>query len=160
MIINPSCFVIAVAGGKGGVGKSTFAVNLASAISTELKTQVLLMDADQNSAGDLQVLLGVRPVKNMNEIAQFSGALTPANFNTVLTMHPSGSIALIPAVKGPEESLQVSPDAILKQLEVFSRHFKYLVIDIGHQMTNLQKALLDEAKEMGRMRLEEVLRLF
>ena len=157
MIINPSCFVIAVAGGKGGVGKSTFAVNLASAISTELKTQVLLMDADQNSAGDLQVLLGVRPVKNMNEIAQFSGALTPANFNTVLTMHPSGSIALIPAVKGPEESLQVSPDAILKQLEVFSRHFKYLVIDIGHQMTNLQKALLDEATAVCLIATPEIL---
>ena len=46
MAINPNCNLIAVVGGKGGVGKSVFAANFACALMTELRAQVLLIDAD------------------------------------------------------------------------------------------------------------------
>ena len=42
--------VIAVTGGKGGVGKTNLSVNLSLAMS-ELGKRVVLMDADCDSAG-------------------------------------------------------------------------------------------------------------
>ena len=51
--------VIAVVGGKGGVGKSTFAVNYAIATAVDSKAKVLLLDLDSKAAGDLGMLLGI-----------------------------------------------------------------------------------------------------
>lgn len=53
--------VIAVGGGRGGVGKSTLAVNLAVYLA-QLGRTVLLVDADPAGA-ELHTLLGVEPVK-------------------------------------------------------------------------------------------------
>ncbi len=115
VVISPSCHLIAVAGGKGGVGKSVFAANLAAAILMELRTQVLLIDADGKSCGDQNVLTGLKPLKTLGEVAQFQGSLSPQSIPQLVTMHPSG-FGYIGAVRGPEETLKVAPDSILKPL--------------------------------------------
>lgn len=51
--------VIAVTGGKGGVGKTNLSVNLAIALA-ELRRRVVLMDADLRLA-NVDVLLECRP---------------------------------------------------------------------------------------------------
>lgn len=54
--------VITVSSGKGGVGKSSFSVNLAIYLAS-LKKRVLVIDADFGLA-NIEVLLGVRPKYN------------------------------------------------------------------------------------------------
>jgi flagellar biosynthesis protein FlhG len=54
---------IAVSGGKGGVGKSTVALNLAIAYS-QLGARTLMVDTDLGMA-DLNLLLGVAPNKSL-----------------------------------------------------------------------------------------------
>src|SRR5512132_3888537 len=54
---------IAVSGGKGGVGKSTIALNLALAYS-QLGARTLMLDTDLGMA-DLNLLLGVAPEKSI-----------------------------------------------------------------------------------------------
>ena len=66
MALNPQCHVIAVSGGKGGVGKSMFAANFAIALMAELRQKVLLIDLDAQSCGDQNVILGVRPQKTIS----------------------------------------------------------------------------------------------
>ena len=66
--MNPNTTLIAVAGGKGGVGKSVFAANFACALLNELRTQVLLIDADSKSVGDQNVIMGLKPNKTIKEI--------------------------------------------------------------------------------------------
>ena len=56
---NQSVQVIAVTGGKGGVGKTNVSVNLALALA-ELGRRVVLMDADLGLA-NVDVQLGLRP---------------------------------------------------------------------------------------------------
>ena len=53
--------IIAVVGGKGGVGKSTFAANYAIASAIDTKQRVLLVDLDPKACGDLGMILGSRP---------------------------------------------------------------------------------------------------
>jgi flagellar biosynthesis protein FlhG len=60
MVLNPSPVqVIAVTGGKGGVGKTTIAVNLAATLAARGK-EVMLLDGDLGLA-NVDVFLGLTP---------------------------------------------------------------------------------------------------
>lgn len=156
MAISPQCHLIAVVGGKGGVGKSVFAANFAAALMLELRSQVLLLDADSKSCGDQNVILGVRPQKTIAEVAQFPGAISPQNIGQIVTPHPSG-LGYIGAVRGPEETLTVNPELFMKQLEILSRQFKFIVADIGNDLKDFQMALLQEATAVVIVTVPEVL---
>jgi len=71
-------------------------------------------------------------------------------------MHPSG-LAYLGAVRGPEESLTISPDLALKQFEFFSRQFKFIVVDVGTELGPLQMAILQEATAIMIITTPEVL---
>ena len=156
MSISPQCHLIAVVGGKGGVGKSVFAANFAAALMLELRTQVLLIDADARSCGDQNVIMGLRPQKTLAEIANFTGSLNPQVIPQLATMHPSG-LAYLPAVRGPEETLNVNTELFMKQLEFFSRNFKYIVVDLGNELKDFQHAILQHATAVTIVTAPEVL---
>lgn len=156
MAINPNCNLIAVVGGKGGVGKSVFAANFALALMTELRAQVLLIDADTKSVGDQNVIMGLKPQKTLKELAGFQGSLNSQPMNSLVTMHSSG-LAYLGAVRGPEESLNISPDLLGKLLEFFSRAFKFVVVDIGNDLGPMQMAVLQEATAIMIVTSPEVL---
>lgn len=156
MAINPNCNLIAVVGGKGGVGKSVFAANFACTLMTELRSQVLLIDADSKSVGDQNVIMGLKPQKTLKELTTFQGSLNSQPMNSLVTMHQSG-LAYLGAVRGPEESLNISPDLLGKLLEFFSRAFKYVVVDIGTDLGPAQMAVLQEATAIMIVTSPEVL---
>lgn len=156
MAINPNCNLIAVVGGKGGVGKSVFAANFACALMTELRTQVLLVDADSKSVGDQNVIMGLKPVKTLRELSTFTGSLNSQPMNTLVTMHPSG-LGYVGAVRGPEEQLSISPDLLGKLMEFFSRAFKFVVVDVGNDLGPAQMAVLQEATAIMIVTTPEVL---
>ena len=142
MSLNPKCHVIAAAGGKGGVGKSVLAANLALAIQKEMRTPVLLIDLDEKSCGDQSVILGLRPVKTVLDMTKFNGVITEQNIKTLLAFHKSG-LGYLGAVTGPEQSLSADPALFSKQLFGFSQLFKYIVIDVGCSLSPLQFSALD-----------------
>lgn len=156
MALNPNCNLIAVVGGKGGVGKSIFAANFSIALMMELRTQVLLIDGDSKSVGDQNVIMGLKPNKTLKELATMTSSVNAQNMNSLLTMHPSG-LAYLGAVRGPEETLNISPDLALKQLEFFSRQFKFIVVDVGNDVGPLQMAILQEATAIMIVTTPEVL---
>lgn len=156
MALNPNCHLIVVVGGKGGVGKSIFAANFSLALMTELRTQVLLIDADSRSVGDQNVIMGLKPNKTLKELATLTTSVNAQNMNSLLTLHPSG-LAYLGAVRGPEETLNISPDLALKQFEFFSRQFKFIVADLGNDFGPLQMALLQEATAIMIVTTPEVL---
>ena len=95
MSISPQCHLIAVVGGKGGVGKSVFAANFAAALMLELRTQVLLIDADARSCGDQNVIMGLRPQKTLAEIANFTGLRVETVIRTFAKMKSTNKIEII-----------------------------------------------------------------
>ena len=144
MALNSNCTVIGILGGKGGVGKSVFAANFACALMTELRSQVLLIDADSKSVGDQNVITGLKPNKTLREIASFTGSITSLPINQFTAAHASG-LNYIGAVRGPEERLEIRPELVVSVLESMSRQFKYIVIDLGNDIGPMQQAILMEA---------------
>jgi septum site-determining protein MinD len=143
-------------GGKGGVGKSVFAANLAANLMLELKTPVLLIDGDAKSCGDQNVILGVRPNKTVAEVANFTGTLSPQTISQVVTQHSSG-LSYIGAVRSPEETLSVNTELFMKQLEFFSRQYKYVIVDLGNDLGDFQKSILNVATALMIITVPEVL---
>lgn len=84
--------VIAVTGGKGGVGKTTVAANLAVALA-ERGRRVLVLDADLGLA-NIDVLLGLQPRFNLSHV--LAGERT---LEEVVVAGPKG-IRIVPASSG------------------------------------------------------------
>ena len=66
--------VLTILGGKGGVGKSMVAANLAFSFAAETR-QALLLDFDSKAAGDQNLITGIKAKKNLKDLAEFSGAI-------------------------------------------------------------------------------------
>ncbi len=156
MAINAQCSLIAVLGGKGGVGKSVFAANLAAAISIELRTPALLIDCDSKSVGDQNIITGLKPVKTLRELATQTQSLNSTPIQQIITQHPSG-FAYLGAVRGPEEILSVPSDNLSKLIEFCSRSFKFIVVDLGNDLGPMQTTVLQDATSIALISTPEIL---
>jgi flagellar biosynthesis protein FlhG len=93
--------VIAVTGGKGGVGKTNVTVNLGIAMANQGK-EVLLMDADLGLA-NVDVMLGLKPAYNLSHVVEGERTL-----EEVLVEGPGG-LKIIPAASGIKLMAELSP---------------------------------------------------
>lgn len=156
MAINPQCNLIAVIGGKGGVGKSVFAANLTAALTLELRTQVLLIDCDSRSVGDQNIITGIKPLKTLRELANSTQSLNATPLQQIVSQHPSG-FSYLGAVRGPEEILSVPVDNLTKLLEFFGRSYRFIVVDLGNDIGPMQSAVLQEATAITIVATPEIL---
>lgn len=156
MAIHQNCHLIAVTGGKGGVGKSVLAANLSIALLKELRVRVLLIDLDQKSCGDQNIITGLRPKKNVSEFLNYTGAISPQSLEMVVTSHPSG-LHYIGAVNGPDQSLNGSGPLLKKQLSQVSQFYNFIICDIGTDFGELQIPAIEEASAILTVTTPEIL---
>jgi flagellar biosynthesis protein FlhG len=115
---------IAVSGGKGGVGKSTIALNLAIAYS-QLGARTLMVDTDLGMA-DLNLLLGVAPEKSLLD------ALGGTPIEEVLVA--AHGIELLPALNGSYLLSTIGPTAqqrVIDLVGTLAERFDTLVVDVA-----------------------------
>jgi len=121
-----SALRLTVTSGKGGVGKSNFALNAAIALAA-LDRRVLLVDADANLA-NLDLLIGVNPKHNLGDV--FRGR---AGLNDVLIDGPGG-LKILPGASGDLELLDHDAEIEQRLSEGFrtlDRSFDVILIDTG-----------------------------
>ena len=157
MAVNPNSHIIGITGGKGGVGKSVFSANLAIAFLTEMRAPVLLIDLDSQSCGDQNVILGLREPRTMSELVSSSNSITPATVQNVVSTHPPTNLAYVGAVRGRDEVLNVNPETAVKQIEALSNIYKFIIVDLGTQMTPLQMSVIERATALLVVTTPEVL---
>ena len=134
--------IITVIGGKGGVGKSVFAANLAFAFSSERRTKTLLVDFDQKSCGDQILITGMRSKKNVKALSDFSGVVDPKSINTIVTSHKAG-VSFIEMSTDSIEATQVNVEGIGKSLKSFKNLYPITIIDGGSELTDLTLKALE-----------------
>ncbi len=113
--------VIAITGGKGGVGKTNVSVNLALQL-TSLGRRVMLLDADLGLA-NIDVMLGLKVQRNLEHVLNGECEL-----KDVLVTGPGG-MQIIPAASGTQRMAELSPAEHAGIIRAFS--------DIGHQLDYL-----------------------
>jgi flagellar biosynthesis protein FlhG len=116
--------VIAITSGKGGVGKSTVAINLSLALA-DMGKNVILFDANLNMAG-IDVSLGISPEKTLLDVIEGRCCISEA-----LTLGPKG-IRIACANTGVEELMSISSLGyynIIKSFSDVSDELDYLIID-------------------------------
>ena len=104
--------VIAVTGGKGGVGKTNVSVNLSLALA-DLGRRVLLMDADLGLA-NIDVMLGLRVQRNLSHV--LSGECT---LDDIIVEGPYG-LMIIPATSGTQSMVELKPAEHAGLIRAFS----------------------------------------
>ncbi|HTE54151.1 MAG TPA: P-loop NTPase [Kofleriaceae bacterium] len=115
---------IAVTGGKGGIGKSAIAVNLAVSYAG-LGARTLLVDGDLGMA-DLNLLLGVAPERSALDVLQ--GMPVGEALVEVHGLH------LLPALNGSFQLENMDAEArarLLDAIDGLATRFDTLVVDIG-----------------------------
>ncbi|MES2644104.1 MAG: ATPase, T2SS/T4P/T4SS family [Myxococcota bacterium] len=122
--------VVAVGGARDGVGKTTFAVNLALSFLKETRERVLLIELDRAGAGDSAALLGLTEVRTIADFAPYLGQLTPETVGPYIAAHPAG-LGLLPLAASPEAADKVPLDAVKRMLELCLPLASYIVVDCG-----------------------------
>ena len=141
-MIRKQCHIIAVTGGKGGVGKSILAANLALSTQLEFKAPTLLIDLDNQSCGDQNVILGLKSKYNVDQLSRHQGAFNEQSLKQILGQHHTG-LSYLSAVSSPGQKLNCDLSLFKKQIFNLSQFFNYIFVDVGCEMSSLQKEILN-----------------
>jgi pilus assembly protein CpaE len=138
--------VVAVFSPKGGVGRTTVAVNLAVAAATELGKKVVLVDGSFQF-GDVGVLLNLNP-KNKS-IADLVPELEQAgheveSIDTFVINHSAG-IRVLLAPPSPEMAELITPAGIKRVIEALRLTHELVVVDCTAFFNDTTLAILDSA---------------
>ncbi len=134
--------VVAVASGKGGVGKTWFSITLSHALAS-LGKKVLLFDADLGLA-NADIQLGLMPEKDLTHVT--SGSTT---LDKVVTRYPQGNFDIIAGRSGSGQlsSLPASRLAQLRSdlMDLAQRNYDHVVIDLGAGVERSVRAMSMDA---------------
>jgi pilus assembly protein CpaF len=137
--------VFAVASAKGGVGKSVFAVNFAIALMRETKARVLLLDFDDVYCGDAGALLNVTQARRAaTDLVPLLGSLSQQMLRGFLTPLETG-IFYLPAFRRPEDRALLNEDTVSRTIDLLSRVFDIILIDLATGFGSFNIACLDQA---------------
>jgi len=135
--------VLAIGSGKGGVGKSTFSINLALALR-QCNKRVILLDADVGMA-NIAVLLGIRDYKNIGDVIKGECDLA-----SIIYSGPGG-IDIIPGSSGLPELTRLNTlqfNRIISGFTELEKDYDYMIIDTGAGLSDLVLKFLLAADEM------------
>lgn len=143
MNISRPVQVIAITGGKGGVGKTNISVNLSMAMA-EMQRRVVLLDADLGLA-NVDVLLGLKSKLNLFDVLEGRCEL-----REVLVDGPGG-IKVVPASSGVQQMTQLNMHqhaALINAFSSLDNQIDALVIDTAAGISDTVVSFVAAANEV------------
>ncbi len=128
--------IISILGGKGGQGKSQIAANLAFAYAQENKVKVLLMDLDQKSTGDQNIITGITPKKTVKELSEFPGVVDPKSIITLAATHPT-NVSFISMPLNYNEAASINAENLGRPFKSLPNIFPITIFDLGNELNEV-----------------------
>jgi pilus assembly protein CpaE len=137
--------VVALFSPKGGVGRTTLAVNIAVAAASERTSNIVLMDG-AFQFGDVAILLNLNPrgksIADLIPELQAGGEIE--SLDTFTVAHSSG-IRVLLAPPTPETADLITPAAVKRTLEAFRATADLVIVDCAAWFSDTTLAILDAA---------------
>lgn len=116
--------VLAITGGKGGIGKSSLAVNLSIALSRS-GSKVCLFDADTGLA-NINVMLGIHPAYTLEHL--FTGE---KSIQDIVIEGPEG-VHVVPGASGFAQCVELDvgqQQRLVTSVQAIEPHYDYMLVD-------------------------------
>jgi len=136
--------IIAVASGKGGVGKTWFSVTFAHALAKEGK-KVLLFDGDLGLA-NVDVQLGITPEHDLRKVIEGKVSLEQA-----IEKHADTGLDILAGQTGAGSLATMPVEDVIKlrdQLLEIAKGYDRLIIDLGAGIDRTVRILASSAKNV------------
>lgn len=137
--------VVTVWSPKGGVGKTTAAVNLALTLSDGGK-KVCLVDLDL-AFGDVAITMQLFPTHSIEHAIGRHESLTVEELQALLTPH-SETMAILAAPTHPEVRERITASLIAKILDTLRETFDYIVVDTAPTLDDQGVSAMDASEDI------------
>jgi pilus assembly protein CpaE len=137
--------VISVFSPKGGVGKTTIAVNLALALTEGGARRVCLVDLDL-AFGDVAITMQLFPSHSIEQAIGSENTLDTEMLHGLLTRHQD-SLMVLAAPAHPDSRERVTPALVARVIRTLRETFDFVVIDTAPAFDEQVLTALDETDE-------------
>jgi pilus assembly protein CpaE len=133
--------VITVFGAKGGIGKTTIATNLATALVATTHTNVALVDMDTRF-GDVAIMMDIAVEHSIADLGRRIDELDRETIKESLARHHTG-VSVLPAPLHPTEWRNLTPQHIEKIVDLLAQGHDWVVIDTPGTFNEIIAATLE-----------------
>lgn len=138
--------VILLFSGKGGVGKTLLATNLAVALAQETKSRVALVDLDLQF-GDVGVMLNLDHSRSITDVVDAGEGLDGDTLNEVLANGPAGIRVLLAPIS-PELADLVTTDHVRSIMTELRKAYDYVVVDTSCHLAEFNLEVIESAQRI------------
>ncbi len=131
---------------KGGVGKTTIALNLAVDMAKKSSGRIALVDLDLQF-GDVALMANLEPEMTIADIMEETASIDPLTINSLMTKYME-NLMVLASPPSPEYAEYIGGEAIREILAFLRQTYDYVVIDMASSFSDATLAALDFADEI------------